>query len=479
MERHPGGDVDVTQVDSGRLQALREAGRLTARDLLVASMERIEASGVNAVRAVNPDAWAMAEASDDRQCRGALWGPLDGIPVLVKDNIDTNDQMPTTAGSVALEGLRAAADAFLVRRLRRSGAVLVGKANLTEWANWMADHMPNGYSSLGGQVLNPYGPGRCDVGGSSSGSGAGVAAGIATLAVGTETSGSILSPASSNGIVGVKPTVGLISRGGIAPISWSQDTAGPMTRTVADAAHLLQVLAGRDRGDRATWTQPPVPRYAAALRAEALAGSRLGVPRRGYWDRLTGERRAAADRALAAAERLGATLVDVDLPTWSELPGMDVLRYEFKPAINAYLARRPDGPVHTLTDLIRFNRAHAARALVYGQAVLLASEGTRGDLTEAAYWTARRDDVRRSREEGIDRALREHGLQALVFVGAMGAGIAAKAGYPSVTVPAGYTADGDPVGLTFTGTAWTEAALLTLAFAYEQGTRARVAPRWA
>ncbi len=479
MERHPGGDVDVTQVDSGRLQALREAGRLTARDLLVASMERIEASGVNAVRAVNPDAWAMAEASDDRQCRGALWGPLDGIPVLVKDNIDTNDQMPTTAGSVALEGLRAAADAFLVRRLRRSGAVLVGKANLTEWANWMADHMPNGYSSLGGQVLNPYGPGRCDVGGSSSGSGAGVAAGIATLAVGTETSGSILSPASSNGSVGVKPTVGLISRRGIAPISWSQDTAGPMTRTVADAAHLLQVLAGRDRGDRATWTQPPVPRYAAALRAEALAGSRLGVPRRGYWDRLTGERRAAADRALAAAERLGATLVDVDLPTWSELPGMDVLRYEFKPAINAYLARRPDGPVHTLTDLIRFNRAHAARALVYGQAVLLASEGTRGDLTEAAYWTARRDDVRRSREEGIDRALREHGLQALVFVGAMGAGIAAKAGYPSVTVPAGYTADGDPVGLTFTGTAWTEAALLTLAFAYEQGTRARVAPRWA
>lgn len=476
MERHPGGDVDVTQLDSGELQALRQAGRLTARDLLVASMERIEASGVNAVRVANPDAWAMAEASDDRQRRGALLGPLDGIPVLVKDNIDTGDQMPTTAGSMALEGSRAPADAFLVRRLRRSGAVLMGKANLTEWANWMADHMPNGYSSLGGQVLNPYGPGRCDVGGSSSGSGAGVAAGVATLAVGTETSGSILSPASSNGIVGVKPTVGLISRRGIAPISWSQDTAGPMTRTVADAAHLLQVLAGRDRRDRATWTQPAGPGYTAALKAEALGGSRLGVPRRGYWDRLTGERRAVADRALAAAERLGATLVDVDLPTWSELPGLVVLRYEFKPAINAYLARRPGGPVHTLTDLIRFNRAHEAAALAYGQAVLLASEGTRGDLTEAAYWTARRDDVRRSREEGIDRALGEYGLQALVFVGAMGAGIAAKAGYPSVTVPAGYTADGDPVGLTFTGTAWAEATLLALAFAYEQGTRARVAP---
>ncbi len=477
MERQPDNGADVTQMDSGRLQGLRGAGQLTARDLLAASMARIESSGVNAVRAVNPDAWAMAEASDDRQRHGVLLGPLDGIPVLVKDNIDTGDQMPTTAGSVALEGSRAQADAFLVRRLRRSGAVLVGKANLTEWANWMADHMPPGYSSLGGQVLNPYGPGRWTVGGSSSGSGAGVAVGVATLAVGTETSGSILSPASSNGIVGIKPTVGLISRRGIAPISWSQDTPGPMARTVADAALLLQVLAGRDRGDRATWTQPAIPAYTSALTADALEGVRLGVPRRGYWDRLRGERRVAADRALVALERLGATLVDVALPTWGEMPGRDVLRYEFKPAINAYLARRHGAAVRTLTELIRFNKTHEARALAYGQAVLLASEGTRGDLTEAAYWSARRDDLRCSREEGIDRALGEHGLSALVFEGNMGAGIAAKAGYPSVTVPVGYTAGGKPVGLTFTGTAWTEGALLGLAFAFEQGTLARVAPR--
>ncbi len=476
-ERHETWADDISQLDSQALQVLRAEGRLTAQALLLASVERVNASGVNAVATLNPEAWAMAEASDHRQRAGRLLSPLDGIPLLVKDNINTGDQMPTTAGALALAGCRAPADAALVRRLRRAGVVLLGKANLTEWANWMAHHMPNGYSSVGGQVMNPHGPGLWDVGGSSSGSGAAVAAGLATLAVGTETSGSILSPASSNGIVGVKPTVGLISRRGIAPISWSQDTAGPMTRTVEDAARLLEVLAGRDRGDQATWAAPPVPSYTAGLARDALVGRRLGVPRRGYWECLSGSRRAAAEQALAAAEKLGATLVDVDLPTWDDMPGLEVLRYEFKPALNAYLARRPEVPTHSLAEVIRFNRAHAATALAHGQAVLLASEGTRGDLTEQAYWAARRDDLRCSRTEGIDRALAAEQLDALVFVGAMGAGIAAKAGYPSVTVPAGATAEGEPLGLTFTGTAWSEAHLLAMAFAYEQGTQARLVPK--
>jgi len=469
-------DNDVTQLDVASLQARRAEGTLTAVELFWASVERIGGTGLNAVRAVNPDALAMAEASDRRARSGRLLGPLDGIPILLKDNIDTGDKMPTTAGSVALAGTYADRDASLVRRLRRAGAVLLGKANLTEWANWMAHHMPNGYSSLGGQVQNPYGPGQWDVGGSSSGSGSAVAAGLTTLAVGTETSGSILSPSSSNSVVGIKPTVGLVSRRGIVPISWSQDTAGPMARTVADAAVLLEVMAGRDRGDPATWAAPVPGRYRDALRPDALVGVRLGIARRGYWERLSPPRQAVADKALAALSAAGATIVEVGLPTWGELPGLDVLRYEFQPALNAYLAGRRGAPIHSLADLVQYNQAHAGTALRYGQAVLLACLATSADLTDPQYWAARRRDMQTAGAEGIDAALVRDDVQALIFVGAMGAGIAAKAGYPSVTVPAGYTEAGEPVGITFTGSAWQEARLLGLAFAFEQATRARRPP---
>jgi amidase len=477
MDRDPSvSGTDLTQLDVSTLQAMRREGALSAVDLVLTLVDRIEASGINAVRTVNPDALLMAAASDARMAAGRLLSPIDGMPVLVKDNIDTKDKMPTTAGSAAMAGCLAGRDATLVGRIRRSGAVLLGKANLTEWANFMAHGMPNGYSSLGGQVLNPYGPGRLDVGGSSSGSGAAVAAGLAVMAVGTETSGSILSPSSANGLVGVKPTVGLISRRGIAPISWSQDTAGPMARTVRDAALLLQVLAGADRADAATWPRPPREDYAAALNADALVGARLGVPRQGYWERLAPPRRAVAERALEQVRGLGADVVEVDLPTWRDLPGLEVLLYEAKPALNAYLADRPEAPVRSVAELIRWNRSHADRALRYGQAILLAVEGTRGDLTERAYWTARRDDLRLSRTEGIDRALKDHALDAILFVNNVGAGIAAKAGYPSVTVPAGLTESGEPVGLTFTASAWQEAKLLGLAYGFEQGAHARVAP---
>ncbi len=469
------------------LERAMGVGELSAQEITAAFLRRIgqhnlENERLNAVREIDPTALQQAEMLDRERAQGRVRGPLHGLPVLLKDNIGTVGQLHTTAGSVALHAQYGVREAPLVRRLKRAGALILGKANLTEWANFMTKNMPNGYSSLGGQVLNPHGPGRFDVGGSSSGSGAAVAAGFAPLAVGTETSGSILSPSSSNGIVGIKPTLGLVSRTAIVPIAPSQDTAGPMTGTVADAALLLAVLAGPDRADPATLHGPAPRTFGDALleasRARDLAGIRIGLPREGYWARVSDTAAAVLRDALGTLSALGGTIVDpVALPHGAELGDWSVLVYEFQPALNAYLGRLPAwSPVHTMAEVIRYNREHAARALRYGQVWFEEAQALSGSLTESRYLEARLQDLARSRTEGIDRALHDNGLSALVFPATAGAGIAAKAGYPSITVPAGYTDEDGPIGITFTGSAFSEPTLIRIAAAFEAAVGARRFP---
>ncbi len=462
------------------MQNEMETENLTAKKLTMMYLENIAKHNetINAVLEVNPEAIHIAEALDvEREQKGPR-GPLHGIPILVKDNIDTGDKTHTTAGSLALENNYAKEDAFIVNKLREAGAVILGKTNLTEWANFMTDDMPNGYSSLGGQVMNPYGQGKFDVGGSSAGSGAGVAANLAAGAIGTETSGSILSPASSNSLVGIKPTVGLLSRTGIIPISNSQDTAGPMTRTVEDAATLLGALSGADAKDAATslikngLTQD----YSSSLNKDGLNKAKLGISR-DYLKGLNDEELTIINTALADLQKTGAALIDpISLPT--DLNDVYVLLHEFKSGVNAYLKNLSNNfPVHSLEEVIQLNEFYGEETLKYGQTVLEQSNEKSGKLVEAEYINARLNDIQMSQEQGIDLAMDENNLDALIFANNYGAGIAAKAGYPSITVPAGYTTEGKPVGITFTGKAFTEEKLIELAYAYEQATKHRKAPK--
>ena len=505
-------------------QALAE-GRITASALTAAYRARIDAydsagPGLNAVRMVNPEAGAIAARLDG--VRPSPAQPLAGVPILLKDNIATGDGQPTTAGSLALDGVRATADAPLVERLRAAGAVILGKANLTEFANILAVDMPSGYSSLGGQVRNPYAPALLDErgipvvapGGSSAGSAVAVAAGLCAAAIGTETSGSLLSPASQNGLVTVKPTVGLISRGGIVPIAHSQDTAGPMTRTVLDSALLLNVLAAVDPQDEATQVLRRPDDYTAGLASDGLKGARIGVPSDPddplndvYFGRLGPRAKAAMAQALEALQDSGAVLVRANLPTagWIGGPGttMSVLNrnplsrrkgdavpasivflYELKHDLNAWLRDWAGGTsIRSMADVIAFNQAQAERALRFGQDLFLAAEDTRGDLSELEYRSARAMDLRAARALGLDAYFAQHRLDAVVFPATAGASIAAKAGYPSVQVPAGFVSGVDgketpdfPIGLTFSGPAWSESTLLRLAYAFEQATRLRRPP---
>lgn len=477
---------DLSEKTIGELQSLMEKGELSSIELVDFYLDRIaqvdkEGVKINSILELNPDVREIAEAFDAERNEKKSRGPLHGIPILLKDNIDTADKMHTSAGSLALENHYASEDAFLVQKLRGAGAIILGKANMTEWANFMTENMPNGYSSRGGQVLNPYGPGRFDVGGSSSGSAAAVAAGLAAAAVGTETSGSILSPASSNSLVGIKPTVGQISRSGIIPIAHSQDTAGPIARCVSDAALLFWTMAGKDPKDPATLRSsshfqandsPPYP-------SGEIRGLRIGVPREPYYDSLHVDQMKIMEEAILALHDLGAEVIDpVLLPSKEEGEDYTVLLYEFKPDLNAYLTKVESHlPVHTLNDLIRFNNERPEKALRYGQSLLLAAEEKSGSLTEGEYLRSRLSDLRRSRKEGIDRAMREHHLTALLFPANYGAGIAAKAGYPSITVPGGYTPEGEPFGITFTARAFEEPSLIPIAFAFEKETRHRKPPR--
>lgn len=483
------------------LQAGMSSGKWTARSITEAYLARIDAvdAGGPALRSVlekNPDALATADALDRERKEKGPRGPLHGIPVLVKDNIDTADRMATTAGSLALVGAKPAQDAFVVKRLREAGAVILGKTNLSEWANIRSSTSTSGWSGRGGLTRNPYALDRNPCG-SSSGSGVAVAASLCAAAVGTETDGSIVSPSSANGIVGIKPTVGLVSRSGIIPISHSQDTAGPMARTVRDAAILLGALAGADPEDAATGVpeRRATPDYTAFLDPAGLRGARIGVVRSlfGFLTRVD----AAMAEALAALRAGGADLIDpVDLTPAGRIgePEGDVLHYEFKAGLNAYLARLgPGAPVKSLADVIAFNEKHAREEMPYfGQETFRKAE-TKGPLTSFEYLEALAKSRRLARTEGIDATMDRHKLDALVAPtlgpacvtdlvnGDRWLGDAstapAVAGYPHVTVPAGFVF-GLPVGLSFFGRAWSEPVLLKIACGFEQATKARKAPRF-
>jgi amidase len=501
------------------------SGQVTAPTLTRSYLARIEAydrSGpkLNSVREVNPDAIAIADKLDN--AKPSVKRPLVGVPVLVKDNIATGDKQPTTAGSLALEGAHARGDATVVKLLRNAGAVIIGKANLTEFSNMLAIDMPAGYSSLGGQVRNPYAPELMDnqgnpvvsPGGSSSGSAVAVAAGLCAASIGTETSGSLLFPASQNGLVTVKPTVGLISRAGILPISHSQDTAGPITRTVRDAAILLNVLAAKDPLDPATQRQRRPADYTADLASDALKGARIGVPsdpadplNDRYYGKLPPKWAQVMAGVIGVLEDMGAVIVRANMPTagWIGGPGttMAVLNrnplsrtkgnpvmppvvfiYELKRDLNLYLRDwATKTRIKTIADIVAFNEANAAKALRFGQDLFLAANITKGDLSEREYKSARAMDLLSAKTHGMDAYMNQHKLDAVLFAGSMGAAIAARAGYPSIMVPAGFISEIDgkdtpdyPLGVTFAGRAWSEHKLLRLGYAFEQATRMRKPP---
>lgn len=483
------------------LQEQMQKGALTAARLLEVYLERVDAldrggPALHSVIETNPEAPQIAAALDaERRSKGPR-GPLHGIPLLLKDNVGTADRMETTAGSLALVGARPLRDAFLVERLRAAGAVVMGKANLTEWANFRSTHAVSGWSARGGQAKNPYALDR-NCCGSSSGSGAAVSANLCAVAIGSETDGSIVCPGSANGVVGIKPTLGLVSRAGMIPLAHSQDTAGPMARTVRDAALLLSFITGNDPRDTATAASAGHVEadYGQACRKDALKGARIGVARK-FWGK-DARVDAVMDGVLDVLKKSGAALVDpVDLSPGSEYEQgeLDVLLYEFKADLNAYLAALPQSRVRTLADCIRFNEEHREVEMpFFGQELFLQAQ-EKGGLDTPAYRTALETNRKLSRE-GIDGALRKDTLDAILaptggpawltdlvngdhFSGPSSSTPPAVAGYPAVTVPAGFVF-GMPVGVTFMGAAWSEAKLIGLAYAYEQATLQRRAPRFA
>ena len=474
----------VLEATLGDLQNAMAAGQISSRELTQIYLDRINTYDQNgpqlhSVIETNPDALKIAEALDlERKTQGAR-GPLHGIPILVKDNLDTFDRMHTSAGSLAMAKSIAPRDSTVVMRLRTAGAVLLGKANMTEWANFMTIGMANGYSSRGGQGVNPYKPGL-DTGGSSSGSGIATAANLCAAAIGTETSGSILSPANQNSLVGIKPTVGLVSRAGVIPVSSTQDTPGPMTRTVRDAAILLSVIAGKDRRDPATREARVAQDYTAFLDPNGLKGARIGVPRAVYWEALSTEQAQIVENAIGLIRKCGATIVDpADIATAKEAAtfNFEVLLYDFKRDINRYFKTLgSSSPIKSLKELIAYNEARPENMLRYGQLILQAAQSTSGRLEEKIYSYRRKEDLRLAQREGIDATMKKHRLDALLFPIYSGYAIAAQPGYPSVIVPAGYTADNTPVGITFTAKAWQEPTLIRLAYAFEQASHARRSP---
>jgi amidase len=480
-------------------QAQMEAGKLSSHALVSLYLARIAAIDkrgprLNSVIELNPDALTIAASMDRERAARKVRGPLHGIPVLLKDNIATGDKMSTSAGSLALAGVRATRDAHVAAQLRAAGAVIIGKTNLSEWANMRSTHSISGWSGRGGLTKNPYALDR-NTSGSSSGSGAAIAASLATLAVGTETDGSIVSPASTCGLVGIKPTLGLVSRSGIIPIAASQDTAGPMTRTVTDAALMLAAMAGVDASDPVTKDGfGKATDYAAALVKDGLKGMRLGVARNFFGKNDAVD--AVIEKELAVLKAQGAILVDVMVPNADKYDDSEteVLLYEFKPGLEAYLAGyAPHAPIKNMADLVAFNVKHADKEMAYFAQEHLVKSQAKAGLGEKEYKDALANNRRYAREEGIDLVLKEHKLDALVaptggpawltdFVngdhsGASFSSPAAVAGYPHITVPAGYT-NGLPVGLSFVGAAFSEAALIRMAYAYEQATLHRRAPRF-
>ncbi|HKR75690.1 MAG TPA: amidase [Rhodanobacter sp.] len=494
---------DDAYASIAQLQLRMHDGTLSSQALTQQFLDRIQqidrnGPALHAVLETNPDALQTAAKLDRR--RRKTHGPLYGIPVLLKDNIDTGDREQTTAGSLALAGTPATRDATVAAKLRKAGAVILGKTNLSEWANFRSSHASSGWSGVGGQTRNPYALDRNPCG-SSAGSAAAVAAGLATAAIGTETDGSIICPASMNGLVGIKPSMGLVSRAGIVPISHNQDTAGPMARDVADAAALLSVIAGSDPRDPATTdADRHATDYTKFLDPNGLKGRRIGVVRQLAGNEPNADR--VLDAAIAAMKAQGAVIVDpVKLPHLGELgdPELTVMLYDFKHDINAYLATRSGLKVHTLADLIAFDTAHAAEEMPWFGQELFEQAEAKGPLTEKTYLDAQAKARRLAGPEGIDAALASQHLDALLAPSwgpafmtdpVLGDHIvsgdptiggvsqpAAVAGYPSITVPAGW-AHGLPVGIVFFGAKWSEPALISIAYGFEQHTHTWQPPRF-
>jgi amidase len=489
--------ADLEEATLADLSARMEKGELTSRALVEAYLARIDAIDragpkLRAVIETNSDALAIASALDERRAKGAR-GPLHGIPILLKDNIGTGDRMLTTAGSFALAGAPATKDSAVAARLRAAGAVILGKSNLSEWAMARSTNGIGGWSARGGRAKNPYCLDRT-TSGSSSGSASGVAANLAAIAVGTETMGSIMSPSSINGVVGIKPTVGLVSRAGVIPITRTQDTAGPIARTVADAAALLTVLAGADPNDPATAGAPAPRDYAKVLDPNGARGARIGVLRGQDW--LTPGIKAAFEAALDALRAGGAVLVDVDpLRNLDEMfpAAFTVMQFELRATMAAYLATRTEQSARTLDDLIRFNDAHAGEEMRWFGQEIFKLAAARGGLDSPDYTSALATCARIARDEGIDAALAKDRLDALVAptggvawrtdrlnshnMTGSSAPFPAIARYPNITVPCGDVS-GLPLGVCFFAGAWAEPTLLRIAYAYEQATKMRRAPRF-
>jgi amidase len=492
---------ELEEITVGQLQDGMASGRWTARSIAEGYLGRIDAidkrgPSINSIIELNPEALAIADAMDRERKAGHVRGPLHGIPVVIKDNIDTADRMATSAGSLALAENHATRDAFVVSRLREAGAVILGKTNLSEWANFRSTHSTSGWSGRGGLTKNPYVLDR-NACGSSSGTGSAIAANLAAIGIGTETDGSVVCPSSASGLVGIKPTLGLISRAGIIPIAHSQDTSGPMARTVRDAAILLGVLTGADERDPITKSSRTKGHadYTRFLDAGGLKGARIGVARQyfGFND--------ATDKLMKEAidliKSLGATIVDpANIKTNGKFDATenDVLQYEFKTDINKYLAGAPSSVTsRTLADLIKFNEEHRAQEMpFFGQEIFEQSQ-KRGPLSEKKYRDALAKNHRLARTEGIDATLAKHKVDAIIaptggpvwatdlvngdhFTGGYSSA-SAVAGYPHITVPAGL-AFGLPVGISFFGGAWSEPALIKFAYAFEQGSKARQKPRF-
>jgi amidase len=491
---------ELDELSISDLQAAMTARKYTASSLVELYQGRIEqidrrGPTLKSVIELNPDATQIALDLDSERRQKAPRGPLHGIPILIKDNIDTGDKMQTTAGSLALVGPSAPKDAFIAKKLRDAGAVILGKTNLSEWANIRSSHSSSGWSGRGGQTRNPYSLDRNPCG-SSSGSGAATSSSLCAAAVGTETDGSITCPSSTNGLVGIKPTLGLVSRSGIIPISHSQDTAGPMARSVKDAAILLSVLAGTDPQDQATKdaAAKASPDYTKFLDPNGLRGVRLGIARNYFGANEAGDR--LINEMIDAMKKLGAIIIDpADIPTHGKFDESEsiVLTYELKADLNAYLATRPNAPVHSLQDVIEFNERNREKEMPYfGQDLFLKSQA-KGPLTEKEYLDALEANHKLTRTEGIDAVMDKHQLDAIVaptggptwitdlINGDHDTGessnAAAVAGYPNITVPAGLVF-GLPVGISFFGRAWSEPTLLKIAYGFEQSTKARRPPQF-
>ena len=487
--------VEIEEATIATLQAAMASGKATSHSITQAYLSRIAEidKKLNSVIELNPDALAIADAMDAERKAGKLRGPLHGIPVLIKDNIDTADKMKTTAGSLALvDAPTPKQDAFVVKQLRDAGAVLLGKTNLSEWANFRSEHSSSGWSGRGGQTHNPYILDRNPCG-SSSGTGSAIAASLAAIGIGTETDGSVICPSSTCGIVGIKPTLGLVPRSGIIPIAHSQDTAGPMCRTVTDAATLLTIMAGSDPSDPITSAAVSQKKdYTQFLQKDGLRGMKIGVARQ-YWGR-NDKVDKLVEPYLQVLKDGGASLVDVEFPHLKDFGDAEyeVLLYEFKEDLNKYLAAR-GGQYRTLADLIDFNNKNADKEMPYFAQEIFIKAQAKADLNDRAYRLALLQTKVQTQEQGIDGAVTKYGVQAFfapsggvawytdLVNGDCGvfesSSLAAVAGYPNITVPGGYV-QGLPAGVSFFGPAFSEPTLIKIAYAFEMATRARKPPKY-